>query len=77
MCLLLLFTGTSRTKVIPLRCEVPVQFEFELDLAGPHPDFQVASMAIPWKPCTISFYKRFRLIANPLKILIQKVVPNT
>jgi len=37
--------GTSRTKVIPLSCTVPIQFEFEITVLEAHPDFQIAPLA--------------------------------
>jgi hypothetical protein len=33
--------GTSRTKVIPLTCNIPVQFEFAITILKSHPDFEV------------------------------------
>jgi hypothetical protein len=33
--------GTSRTKVIPLTCNIPVQFEFQITILKSHPDFEV------------------------------------
>eukprot|EP00928_Gymnodinium_smaydae_P037555 TRINITY_DN2604_c0_g4_i1.p1 TRINITY_DN2604_c0_g4~~TRINITY_DN2604_c0_g4_i1.p1 ORF type:complete len:917 (+),score=244.77 TRINITY_DN2604_c0_g4_i1:165-2915(+) len=37
--------GTSRTKVIPLSCTIPVQFEFEIEIVEPHPDFGVTPLS--------------------------------
>ncbi|XP_064613685.1 cilia- and flagella-associated protein 221-like isoform X2 [Liolophura sinensis] len=37
--------GHSRTKSIPLRCEAPTDFEFELSIAQPHPAFTVEPMS--------------------------------
>jgi len=37
--------GTSRTKVVPLACKIPLQFEFEITVLEEHPDFQVSPLA--------------------------------
>jgi len=37
--------GTSRTKVIPLTCKIPISFEFEIEVLENHPDFEVTPMA--------------------------------
>mmetsp|Transcript_116740 Transcript_116740/g.330240 ORF Transcript_116740/g.330240 Transcript_116740/m.330240 type:complete len:846 (+) Transcript_116740:3-2540(+) len=37
--------GTSRTKVIPLSCKIPIGFEFEVEVLEPHPDFEVNPMS--------------------------------
>lgn len=36
--------GTSRTKVIPLTCKVPIQFEFEVKILEASPDFEVSPL---------------------------------
>jgi len=36
--------GTSRTKVIPLSCKIPIQFEFEITILEAHPDFEVTPL---------------------------------
>lgn len=36
--------GTSRTKVIPLSCKIPIQFEFEIVVLEAHPDFEVTPL---------------------------------
>lgn len=36
--------GTSRTKVIPLSCKVPIQFEFEVQVLEDHPDFVITPL---------------------------------
>lgn len=36
--------GTSRTKVIPLSCKIPIQFEFEIKILEAHPDVEVAPL---------------------------------
>jgi len=37
--------GTSRTKVIPLSCKIPIQFEFEVKVLEAHPDFEITPLA--------------------------------
>eukprot|EP00927_Polykrikos_kofoidii_P038239 TRINITY_DN32553_c0_g1_i1.p1 TRINITY_DN32553_c0_g1~~TRINITY_DN32553_c0_g1_i1.p1 ORF type:complete len:867 (-),score=193.80 TRINITY_DN32553_c0_g1_i1:38-2557(-) len=37
--------GTSRTKVIPLTCKIPIQFEFQIEVLQTHPDFEVTPMS--------------------------------
>jgi len=37
--------GTSRTKVIPLSCKIPIQFEFDITLLDSHPDFEITPLA--------------------------------
>lgn len=46
--------GTSRSKVIPLSCKIPIQFEFEITLMEAHPDFKITPLAgvIPADGCT-------------------------
>merc|ERR1719327_1946096 len=36
--------GTSRTKVIPLSCKIPIQFEFEITILEAHPEFEVTPL---------------------------------
>eukprot|EP00439_Symbiodinium_sp_Y106_P081206 s1258_g20.t1 len=37
--------GTSRSKVIPLSCKIPIQFEFEIDVVESHSDFSISPLA--------------------------------
>lgn len=37
--------GTSRSKVIPLSCKIPIEFEFEITLLEAHPDFTITPLA--------------------------------
>lgn len=36
--------GTSRTKVVPLSCKIPIKFEFEIKVLEAHPDFEVTPL---------------------------------
>eukprot|EP00747_Dinoflagellata_sp_TGD_P163696 gnl/TRDRNA2_/TRDRNA2_182659_c0_seq1.p1 gnl/TRDRNA2_/TRDRNA2_182659_c0~~gnl/TRDRNA2_/TRDRNA2_182659_c0_seq1.p1 ORF type:complete len:862 (-),score=186.92 gnl/TRDRNA2_/TRDRNA2_182659_c0_seq1:211-2757(-) len=37
--------GTSRTKVIPLSCKIPIQFEYDIAILEAHPDFEVTPLS--------------------------------
>lgn len=36
--------GTSKSKVIPLSCKIPIQFEFEITVLEAHPDFCISPL---------------------------------
>lgn len=36
--------GSSRTKVIPLNCKIPINFEFEITVLESHPDFEIGPL---------------------------------
>mmetsp|Transcript_10944 Transcript_10944/g.26319 ORF Transcript_10944/g.26319 Transcript_10944/m.26319 type:complete len:845 (+) Transcript_10944:95-2629(+) len=36
--------GTSRSKVIPLSCKIPIQFEFEISVVESHSDFDISPL---------------------------------
>lgn len=36
--------GTSRKKVLPLSCKIPIRFEFDITVLEAHPDFDVAPL---------------------------------
>ena len=36
--------GHNQTKVIPLRCHAPIDFEYQLSVLQPHPAFSVGPM---------------------------------
>lgn len=37
--------GTTRTKVIPLTCKIPIQFEYEVAVTESHPDFDISPLS--------------------------------
>ncbi len=40
--------GQSKTKTLSLKCDVPIDFEFELSFLEEHPAFTVAPMKGEW-----------------------------
>jgi len=37
--------GTSRSKVIPLSCKIPIQFQYEITVLEAHPDFKITPLS--------------------------------
>mmetsp|Transcript_4828 Transcript_4828/g.8609 ORF Transcript_4828/g.8609 Transcript_4828/m.8609 type:complete len:857 (+) Transcript_4828:103-2673(+) len=37
--------GTSRSKVIPLSCKIPIQFQYEITILEAHPDFKITPLS--------------------------------